>query len=193
MTDTSIATDQLDDTSPNPVGLLLIAAAGAGVAVSLGVYGSVHAPTGGRIFDLGFADLRAMKSALTAAAMSLIVVQIVSALAMFGRLPMLRSTPSWVAPIHRWSGTVAFVLTLPVVYHCLWALGMNTTSRRALLHGLFGCAFYGAMATKLLGLRATSLPRWAIPVLGSLLVVTLTAVCATSALWFYTGFDITRP
>lgn len=48
------------------------------------------------------------------------------------------------------------------------------------------------MTTELLGLRAKRLPSWAIPLFGSLLIATLTAVWLTSALWFYTGFDLTR-
>ena len=92
--------------------------------------------------------------------------------------------------LHRWSGTTAFVVSLPVAYHCLWALGLQATEARPLIHGLFGCAFYGAMTTKLLALRAEGLPRWAIPVIGSLLAVTLTAVWLTSAFWFYTGVGV---
>lgn len=173
--------------------LLVMAAVGGAVAVALGVYGRVHAPTGGKIFDFGFLSLRAMKSALSTIAVALVVVQIVSALAMFRRLPFLHSDPRWIAPLHRWSGTAAFVVSLPVAYHCLWALGLRSSDTRPLLHGLFGCAFYGAMTTKLLALRSDRLPRWAIPVIGSLLVLTLTAAWLTSALWFYTGFDITHP
>jgi hypothetical protein len=177
----------------NPVGLLVLAAAGGAVATALGVYGRVHTPTGGEIIDLGFPTMKAMKSFLATVAVGLVVVQVASALAMFGRLPFLTTTPSWMPFVHRWSGTVAFVVSLPVAYHCLWALGLQTTQTRPLVHGLFGCAFYGAMTTKLLGLRSNRLPRWAIPVFGSLLVLTLTAVWLTSALWFYTAFDITRP
>jgi hypothetical protein len=177
----------------NSVVLLVMAAAGGAVAVTLGVYGRVHSPTGGKIFDFGFPSLRAMKSALSTIAVALVVVQITSALAMFGRLPFLRTAPRWIAPLHRWSGTVAFVVSLPVAYHCLWALGLRSSEARPLLHGLFGCAFYGAMTTKLLALRSDRLPRWAIPVIGSLLVLTLTMAWLTSALWFYTGFDVTHP
>jgi hypothetical protein len=173
--------------------MLGIAAAGGAVAVALGVYGRVHAPTGGKIFDFGFPSLRAMKSGLSTIAVALVVVQIISALAMFGRLPFLQTSPRWIAPLHRWSGTVAFVVSLPVAYHCLWALGLRSSDSRAMLHGVFGCAFYGAITTKLLALRSDRLPRWAIPVIGSLLALTLTAAWLTSALWFYTGFDITRP
>lgn len=175
----------------NHVTLLVLAAAGGAVATALGVYGRVHTPTGGQIADLGFPTMKAMKSFLASVAVGLVVVQIASAMAMFGRLPLLKTTPDWVPFLHRWSGTAAFVVSLPVAYHCLWALGLQTTQTRPLVHGLFGCAFYGAMTTKLLALRAKRLPRWAIPVFGSLLALTLTAVWLTSALWFYTAFDIT--
>jgi Family of unknown function (DUF6529) len=192
MTATTLAsTDSVESRSSNPVALLVLAAAGGAVATALGVYGRVHTPTGGQIADLGFPTMKAMKAFLASVAVGLVIVQIGSALAMFGRLPFLTTTPKWVPFLHRWSGTVAFVVSLPVAYHCLWALGLQTTQTRPLVHGLFGCAFYGAMTTKLLGLRSKNLPRWAIPVFGSLLVLTLTAVWLTSALWFYTAFDIT--
>ena len=133
-----------------------------------------------------------MKAFLANVAVGLVVIQIASALAMFGRLPFLKTTPKWAPFLHRWSGTTAFVVSLPMAYHCLWALGLQTNETRPLVHGLFGCAFYGAMTTKLLGLRAKRLPGWAIPVFGSLLAVTLTVVWLTSALRFYTAFDITH-
>jgi Family of unknown function (DUF6529) len=170
--------------------LLVLAAAGGAVAVALGVYGRVHEPTGGRIFDLGFPSLRAMKAGLTTIAVSLVVVQIASALVMFGRMPFVRTTPRWIPFLHRWSGTVAFVVSLPVAYHCLWALGFQSTETRALVHGLFGCAFYGAITTKLLALRADRLPGWTLPAVGSLVALTLTGAWLTSALWFYTGFSV---
>lgn len=171
----------------NPKALLSVAGAGAAVAVALGVYARVHSPTGGRIFDLGFSSLKSMKSFLATISFGLIVLQVVSALAMFGRLPRLRIVPKWVPFAHRWSGTTAFVVSLPVAYHCLWALGLKSGETRAMVHGLFGCAFYGAMTTKLLALRAERVPRWSIPVVGSVLVTTFTALWLTSALWFYTG------
>jgi Family of unknown function (DUF6529) len=45
------------------------------------------------------------------------------------------------------------------------------------------------MTTKLLSLRATRLPKWAIPVAGAALVTTLTGIFLTSALWFFTTVD----
>jgi hypothetical protein len=177
--------------TPKQRALLALAGAGAAVAIAIGVYGRVHQPTGGRIFDLGFVSLKSMKSFLSTVSFGLIGLQVVSALAMFGRLPGLRTTPKWVPFAHRWSGTAAFVVSLPVAYHCLWALGLKSGQTRAMVHGLFGCAFYGAMTTKLLALRSDRLPKWSIPVIGSLLVVTFTGVWLTSAFWFYSGVDLT--
>jgi thiamine transporter ThiT len=81
---------------------------------------------------------------------------------------------------------VAFVVSLPVAVHCLWSLGFVTSSPRVLVHGLAGCAFYGAYAAKMLGLRLRGLPGWALPVLGGLVFTTFVLVWLTSALWFFT-------
>jgi hypothetical protein len=43
------------------------------------------------------------------------------------------------------------------------------------------------MATKLLALRIDGLPRWALPVIGGLLVTCLTGLWLTSSLWFFTN------
>jgi hypothetical protein len=165
------------------------ALAGGAVALALGVYGRVHDATGARVFDFGFPSLGAMKSWLATIAFALALAQLVSALAMFGHLPGLRSTPRWVPFTHRWSGTAAFLVSLPVAYHCLWSLGFQTTGARQIVHGVAGCVFYGAFATKLLVLRTERLPRWALPVVGGTLVAGLTVVWLTSALWFFTNVD----
>ena len=165
---------------------MAVSLVGGAVAVAVGVYGRVHTPTGGNMFRLGFSSLRGTKSWLATGAAVLAVGQLASALAMWGQLPGLRRTPRWMPFVHRWTGTAAFVLSLPVAYHCLWALGFRSTDVRVLVHGLLGCAFYGAIAAKLLALRARRLPRWAVPAIGSTLVCLLTGVWLTSALWFFT-------
>ena len=160
------------------------------MALALGVYGRVHEPTHGAIVDLGFPSLLAMKSWLTTVATALAIFQLLSALRMYGRVGSRRPTAKWLPAAHRWSGTAAFVISLPVAYHCLWSLGFATDrGARPLVHGLLGCAFYGAMATKLLALRATRLPKWAIPVIGATLVTTLTGIFLTSSLWFFTTVE----
>jgi Family of unknown function (DUF6529) len=167
--------------------LLAASIAGGAVALALGTYGNVHEPTGDSIATFGFPAVLPMKAWFTTAVFALALAQLVSALALWGRLPAVRSTPRWLAPVHRWSGTAAFVVSLPVAYHCLWSLGFQDTDTRVLAHSLLGCAFYGAMATKLLALRIDGLPRWALPVIGGLLVTCLTGLWLTSSLWFFTN------
>src|SRR4051812_27225261 len=96
---------------------------GAAVAVSLGVYGKVHTAAQRPLFDLGFSSMLPMKAWLTTAATALLAVQLMTALWMWRRLPRAGRPPRSVAGLHRWSGTTAFVTTLPVAFHCLWSLG----------------------------------------------------------------------
>ena len=167
--------------------LVVPALAGGAVALSLGVYGRVHEATFDPVFDLGFPSLQAMKSWLATVAVAFAVFQVLSALGMWGKLPFWKPAPRWLPTAHRWSGTCAFLMSLPVAYHCLWALGFQADAGvRPLVHSILGCAFYGAFSTKLLALRSDRLPSWAIPVVGSTLVVLLTGLWLTSALWFFT-------
>jgi Family of unknown function (DUF6529) len=103
---------------------------------------------------------------------------------MWGRLGS--RTPTWIAPLHRWSGTAAFVLTLPVAFHCVWSLGFATDSTRKLVHSIAGCAFYGVFAAKMLSLRLPGLPSWTLPVLGGLLAAIVTGIWFGAALWYFT-------
>lgn len=180
------------DTNQARANQLLVGAAVAGavVSLSLATYTRVHEPTGGTIATFGFPSVLPMKAWFGTAAATLALVQLTSALAMWGRLPGVSSAPGWLAPLHRWSGTAAFVASLPVAYHCLWALGIQTTTTRVLVHSLFGTLFYGAFATKLLALRIRPLPGWALPFFGGLLVTSLVVVWWTSSLWFFRNFGI---
>ena len=166
--------------------LLIAAGVGAAVALSLGIYGSVHDPASDLSITLGFADTITMKVWLTTIAVLFALVQIFSALWMYGRLPF-ESRPSWLANAHRISGRIAFLFTLPVAYHCLWALGFKDTGTRQVVHGLLGCAFYGAFTTKMLLLRVDRLPRFTLPIAGGLLVSLLTGLWFTSSWWFFTN------
>jgi hypothetical protein len=159
---------------------------GVVVAVSLGTYARVHDPAGRPLTTFGFSGMLQMKAWLSTAAVLLLLVQLTSALWMWERLPGAGSCPSWTAPLHRWSGSVAFVLTLPVAFHCVWALGFTTGSTRVLVHGVAGCAFYGAYAAKMLGLRVRGMPAWALPVLGGSVLTSLVVVWLSSTLWFFT-------
>jgi hypothetical protein len=166
------------------VALALVA--GAAVALGLGVYARVHHPAQRPLFLVGFSGMLQLKTWLTTLALLLVLVQLLSALWMWSRLPGAGPSPAWVPTVHRWSGSVAFVVTIPVALHCLWALGLVTASPRVLAHGVLGCAFYGAYAAKMLGLRLRGLPGWALPVLGGAVFALFTFVWLTSALWFFT-------
>jgi Family of unknown function (DUF6529) len=181
-------------TNPASFSLAMAALAGGAVAVALGTYGRVHDPTFRPIEDFGFPSVLDMKAWFATFAATLMLVQIVSALWMYGKLPVRRPAPRRTAVVHRWSGTVAFLFTLPVAYHCLWSLGFAETGARQITHSILGCAFYGAFATKMLVLRIDGLPRYVVPICGGLLVTLLTGLWLTSSLWFFTnvGFPLSR-
>lgn len=170
--------------------LLVVASVGAAVAVALGVYAKVHTPTFQGIVAFGFPAVLPMKAWFTTVAATLALAQAGSAMWMYGRLPGVGPAPSWLATSHRWTGTVAFLFTLPVAYHCLWALGFKDTDSRVLAHSLLGCAFYGAFTTKMLALRSRRVPPSTLPIAGGLLFTILIAIWFTSSLWFFrtTGF-----
>jgi len=164
--------------------LVIFILIGAGVAVALGVYGRVHEPSSGTLFTLGFPSLIWMKVTLATAAMVLAVVQLLTALRMFGRIghgPVPRAT----ALTHRISGVLAVILSVPVALQCLWSLGFGTYDTRVLVHSLLGCAFYGVFVTKMLTLRSRRMPDWAVPWLGGVLFTALVVVWLTSAVWFF--------
>src|SRR3954452_18209588 len=167
---------------PASVKLLVAAAAGAAVAVALGVYGHVHDPSQQLGFTLFFSSTIAMKVWVGSAALAFGGVQVMTALWLYGKLPW--QPASWTGVVHRISGRLAFLLSLPVAYHCLWSLGFQDTNARVLAHSLLGCAFYGAFVTKVTIVRARGLPGAALPIAGGLTFALLVAVWFTSAFWF---------
>lgn len=169
----------------DPVGgrLLLIALVGAAVALTLGIYGSAHTPGTDLSITLGFSNTITMKVWLATIALIFAVVQFMSALWMYGRLPI-GQAPAWTGGVHRISGRLAFIISLPVAYHCLYQLGFQHSSARVLAHSILGCAFYGAFAAKVIVVRSRRLPRIALPLAGGLVFTVFVAVWLTSALWF---------
>lgn len=174
--------------SPRPAqwSLAAVGALGIAVAALLSAYAHQHPGNGATLISFGFSGLLPMKAWLSTAALVLGVVQVLSALAMWGRLPGVGTAPAWVGPLHRWSGTAAFVLTLPVMFHCVWSLGFGSSSARTLLHSLAGCLFYGVFAAKMLSLRLPGLPGWTLPVLGGALAVLLAVLWFSAGLWYFT-------
>src|SRR5947209_14787014 len=128
----------------------MLLAAALAVAVALGVYAKAHTPAGRPIFTLWFSGMLQMKVWLTTAALFLVLVQLTTALSMWGRLPGVTTSPAWVPVVHRWSGAIAFVLTVPVAVRCMWSLGFGTQNARVALHRVAGCVFYGRMRRRCL-------------------------------------------
>lgn len=89
--------------------------------------------------------------------------------------------------VHRWSGRTAILLTLPEAYHCIFLLGFSSASPRVLVHSLLGSALYGAVVVKVIMVRSSRFPGWALPAAGGLLFSILLGLWLTSALVFLSG------
>jgi hypothetical protein len=162
-------------------------AVGAAISIALGTYGRVHDPTGHALFTLFFSKTINMKAWLATVAVLFAIVQVATALRLYGRLNWPRTAPPWLGDLHRLSGTLAFAFSVPVAFHCLWSLGFKAhfSQTRVFLHSLLGCCFYGAFAAKVIVVRSKGLPGWALPVVGGLVFSVLVAVWCTSSLWFF--------
>jgi hypothetical protein len=164
--------------------------AGAVVALLVGVFGRLHDPTEHGTTTLGYPTVLAMKTVAATGIGVLVVVQLVTALWMYGRLGI--RAPSWLGRAHRATGATTLVLTLFVAYHCLWSLGLEvghrpdgaTVSLRTFVHGLLGCAVLGAVVVKIVAVRSRRAPRWFLPVAGGLLFSLLVLAILTSAAWY---------
>lgn len=161
-------------------------AAGVAVTAALAAYADARPGDGATLLTLWFSSMLEMKSWLATGAAALLLVQLVSALAMYGRVPGLRPAPGWVGTVHRWSGVSAFGLTLPVAFACVWSIGFEDEPGRVLVHSVAGCLFYGVFTVKMLALRVRGLPAGVLPLLGGLVLALLALVWSTSALWYFT-------
>ena len=165
-------------------------AGGAVVALLVGVFGKVHDPSLNGTTTLGFHTVIDMKVVVTTIIGVLVVLQLLGALWIYGKLGI--RAPSWVGPAHRLCGTIALLLAVFVAYNCLWALGLETGTykggekvpTRTVVHGVLGCAVFGAVVVKVVAVRSKRAPRWFLPVAGGLLFALLIVVVLTSAVWY---------
>ena len=68
--------------------MIVALAIGSAVSIALGAYGRLHAPTGYAVNIAGFSTGAAAKAALASVAMALAIVQIVTAMGLYGRIPL---------------------------------------------------------------------------------------------------------
>jgi hypothetical protein len=80
-----------------------------------------------------------------------------------------------------------------VAVHCLIAYGVQLTSPRVAVHSVAGCFFYGAFTAKVLLVRNSRLPGWALPAAGGMLAIITGVLWYTSALWHYNGYQLPHP
>lgn len=178
------------ETAPSMAVPLAAFAVGGVVALLLGIFGKVHDPTLDGTTSLGFDTVIGMKVALSVVVGVLAVLQVVGALWLYGRLGI--GAPSWFGTAHRVSGVVALLLSVFVAYHCIWALGLESGTLengydvplRTVVHGVLGCAVFGAVVVKVTAVRSRRSPGWFLPVAGGLLFALLIVVVLTSAVWY---------
>ena len=129
----------------------------------------------------------AFKAWFATAAAVLAIVQVLTGARIFGKLQrFVRIPPPRVNRVHRWSGRLAVLCTLPVAFHCIFILGFQTTDARVFAHSLLGTFVYGVLAVKLWYVHDRDHPRWVVPVVGGTLFTVLVAIWSTSSLWYFT-------
>jgi hypothetical protein len=177
-----------DELAPDGGGLRFLTVAipvaiGSLIAVGIGVWARTSDASGVAVNIAGFSSAGAVKTWLATLALVFALVQLWTAMMMRGRVGS-GPTPR-IAVMHRWSGRIAVLITVPVAVQCLIAMGWSGATPRTLVHSILGCVFYGAFVTKMLLLRRRGVPGWLIAVSGGLLLAVLAGIWLTSALWFF--------
>jgi hypothetical protein len=136
------------------------------------------------VFSSGIAG----KAWFATAALAFGVVQVSTGARIFGKLQ--RVVPigrPYVNRVHRWSGRLAILCTLPVAFHCIFILGFKTTDARVLVHSILGSFVYGVIVVKIFFVHDREHPRWTLPLVGGTLFTTLVLLWSTSAYWYFTN------
>ena len=134
-----------------------------------------------------FSSTIAAKAFFATAAVLLVCVQVLTAARIFGHLQgVVRIAPPLVNRIHRWSGRLAFLCTLPVAFHCIFILGFDSTDSRTLAHSIAGSFVYGVFAVKIFFVHDHDHPRWTLPLVGGALATVIVTLWLTSAYWYFT-------
>ncbi|MFL5909546.1 MAG: DUF6529 family protein [Gaiellaceae bacterium] len=163
----------------------------AALAIGLYVFGKNHTPDySTSLFGKTGTDTLQLKSVLASVVLGLVVFQITTAAWFMGKLSFLRAAPRRLGSVHRLTGILALLVTLPVAYHCAFAYGVQTFTTRTAVHSIAGCFFYGAFVAKVTVVRSKRLPGWALPLAGGTLFVTVALIWYTSALWKFNGFKL---
>lgn len=129
----------------------------------------------------------AFKAWFASVAALLAVLQVLTGARIFGKLErIVRIQRPYVNRVHRWSGRLAILVSLPVAFHCIFILGFQTTDARVFAHSLLGTFVYGVFVVKVWFVRDRDHPPWVVPLAGSALFTVLIALWSTSSLWYFT-------
>ena len=137
-----------------------------------------------------FSSTIAAKAWFASAAGAFALMQILTAARIFGKLTGVipgRVVGVAIGTVHRWSGRLAFLCTLPVAFHCIFILGFQSATPRVLVHSIVGSFFFGVFAVKIFAVKERSLPGWALPLAGGTLFAVLATLWATSSFWYFTS------
>lgn len=179
----AVATDDAPAKTTKSIWLVLPILAGALVSVALGVYGAHHKGKSIVFGVSGFENLAWTKTWMAAIVGVLVLVQLFSALVVYGRIKAIGSPP-WIGPLHRWSGRLAFFLTVVIGVFCLYGIGFQTHTARTAVHSTLGCLLFGVFTVKMLVLTKPGLKGWILPVVGGVVFTVLAGAVATSSLWY---------
>jgi plastocyanin len=142
------------------------------------------------LFGQTAADTFPLKSWLATVVLALAVLQLYTALWLYGRLHRARARPNRLGTAHRLTGAAAIVVSLPIAYHCLFAYGFRDLDSRTVVHSLAGCFIYGAIGAKVFVVRSKSVPGWALPLAGGTLVTLVVVLWYSSALWYFNDYSV---
>ncbi|WP_051179385.1 DUF6529 family protein [Nocardia concava] len=163
---------------------------GAAVAVALGLAGTHFWPGTQPLPTWGFSAPQIFKAYLSSAVLVLIIGQLLTAVWIYRF-----RAPRPVRVFHRLSGALAFLLSLPVAFYCLYSFGFQFgtgVTRRVMAHSVAGIVFYGAFASKMLTLRLKRAPGWLLPLLGSAVFTSFVLAWTLAAFWWFRTVGFAR-
>ncbi len=137
----------------------------------------------------GFSDTIHLKVWLATAALGLAILQLLTASRIYGLLPLPPKGRLYNI-IHRWSGRLALLLTLPVAFYCLLIVSVPQLSMRVMIHATLGTLIYGAVAAKITLVRVNRFPGWTLPIMGALLFAIILGLWLTSSYWFFNAYGV---
>jgi plastocyanin len=172
-----------------PARLVIPLALGALVALGLYVWATNLTPDySTSLFGQTAAGTFPLKSWLGTALLGLAVLQVTTALWLYGKLG--RSQPRRLGMVHRLTGVAAILVSLPIAYHCMYAYGFRSFDSRTAVHSIAGCFLYGAIVAKIAIVRSKRLPGFALPLAGGSVVTVIFVLWYSAALWYFNDSSV---